>query len=289
MIPENILNIQKLEDFKYILQIFLPVYSLICIILVFTVNSYSKHKESEKKSREEAQIFEMNPGPVIKCDYSGNILLWNYKAALIFGSLNKNGCIFNYLITPHEWEISELSEDEHIHFIYENQKEKFLFTLIKDSKIKSILLYGNNITRLSNVEDELYRKSIAIETSATPIMITDGNGTIIYANPALAENTGFSIKEMLGETPKILNSGYHEASYYAKFWDTINSGKVWTGEFYNKRKDDSRHWIQSIVTPILDGSGKSTSFIAVIEDITKKKKQEKRLEGQKRKRKKLTD
>ncbi len=88
--------------------------------------------------------------------------------------------------------------------------------------------------------DELIRKlSQAIEFSGQSTMITDNNGFIEYVNPAFTTITGYDAEEVIGQTPRLLNSGNQDAAFYESMWHTIKSGYVWCSKVIDKRKDGS--------------------------------------------------
>jgi PAS domain S-box-containing protein len=58
-------------------------------------------------------------------------------------------------------------------------------------------------------------------------VITDRQGTIVWANHAFAAMTGYSKEEVLGKNPRLLKSGEQPESYCANLWATISSGRVW--------------------------------------------------------------
>src|SRR5690606_23785139 len=66
-------------------------------------------------------------------------------------------------------------------------------------------------------------------------------------------------------------------STYRDLWDTLSQGKPWWGEFINRRKDGSEYieWVQ--VSPVLDETGKVTSYLAIKEDITERRADQQRL------------
>jgi len=55
-------------------------------------------------------------------------------------------------------------------------------------------------------------------------------------------------------------------------WETINSGKIWHGEFLNKRKNGELYWEAATISPIFDNNGAIINYLAVKEDITNIKK-----------------
>jgi PAS domain-containing protein len=70
----------------------------------------------------------------------------------------------------------------------------------------------------------------AVNATANSIVITDQNGTIEWINPAMSRLTGYSLKEAVGQNPRVLKSGAHEDTYYAGLWQTISAGYVWHGD-----------------------------------------------------------
>ncbi|MCA1900020.1 MAG: PAS domain S-box protein [Chloroflexi bacterium] len=124
---------------------------------------------------------------------------------------------------------------------------------------------------------ELRKYFRAIEQSGSAVVITDANGNIEYANPRFEQSTGYSVAEALGKNPRILKSGAQSKEYYQSMWETILAGRVWNGEFLNKRKDGSLYWEYATIAPVLDQNGVIANFVAVKEDITKRKIDEENL------------
>ncbi len=129
----------------------------------------------------------------------------------------------------------------------------------------------SDITRRKELESKNIIFSKAIETSTVSIVITDINGDIEYVNPYFEEKTGYNLKEILAKKPSILKSEYQSQEFYKKLWDTILSGKTWSGELYNKKKNGEYYWEQANISPIFGDNRKIEHFIAVKEDVTKMK------------------
>ncbi|MFC1672875.1 PAS domain S-box protein [Pseudomonadota bacterium] len=123
-------------------------------------------------------------------------------------------------------------------------------------------------------EAELRKLSRAVEQSAHMVFITDIDGIIEYINPKFTEWMGYSAIEAIGRTPALIKSGETSDEVYTDLWQTILSGQEWHGELHDKRKDGRAFWASAAIAPVRDEDGQITHFIAVHEDITKRKEAE---------------
>lgn len=142
---------------------------------------------------------------------------------------------------------------------------------LEASEIRYRLLNEQLEERVQAGSKELRNLSQAVAQSANAIVITDTSGAIEYVNPRFEETTGYSAEEARGQNPRILKSGELSREFYKDLWKTISSGKVWQGEFHNKRKDGTLFWEWATIAPVIDENGTITHFIAVKEDITARK------------------
>ncbi|KAA3596577.1 MAG: PAS domain S-box protein [Calditrichaeota bacterium] len=154
----------------------------------------------------------------------------------------------------------------------------------RDENNNPVLMVGTNsvISNFVKAQEENRKLTLAVEQSPTSIVITDKDGNIEYVNPKFTETTGYTFEEVLGRNPNILKSGKQKENFYQKLWNTLNSGKVWHGEFHNKAKNGTLFWEDAIITPLLDANKEITHFVAVKQDITERKKlQEQLVQSQK--------
>ncbi|MCC7158755.1 MAG: PAS domain S-box protein [Ignavibacteria bacterium] len=122
--------------------------------------------------------------------------------------------------------------------------------------------------------DQIRKFSMGIEQSPNSIIITNSKGNIEYINPYFTELTGYTLNDVAGKNPRILQSGKTPADTYKEMWETISSGKVWHGEFLNMKRSGELYWESASIGPIVDENGYTTHYIAIKQDITEKKKQE---------------
>lgn len=132
-------------------------------------------------------------------------------------------------------------------------------------------------------ENQLRLQSVALDTAANEIIITDKEGCMVWANRAFESVTGYAVHEAIGKNPReLIKSGMQERGFYKNMWDTILSGRVWQGEIINKKKNGTLYTEYMTIAPVRDDQGTITHFVAVKQDITERKiLQEQVLQSQK--------
>mgnify|MGYP001238904614 CR=1 FL=1 len=138
------------------------------------------------------------------------------------------------------------------------------FNNLLDAQEKSDWELQKNIKALEDYK-------FALDQSAA-ITITDEEGIIISANDNLCNISKYTCEELIGKTVKVLSSDFHPNSFFREMWDTIRSGKVWIGEFKNRKKDGEFFWVRSTIIPFLDADQKPFQYLSIHYDITEKKR-----------------
>jgi len=113
--------------------------------------------------------------------------------------------------------------------------------------------------------------------AASIVAITDRQGVITYVNQNFEKISGYSAEELLGNTHRIVNSGYHPPEFFREMWKTISSGQVWKGEIRNKRKDGSFYWVATTIVPLSNNHSYPNRYLAIRNDITPRKIAEEKL------------
>ncbi len=122
----------------------------------------------------------------------------------------------------------------------------------------------------------------AFEQSPASIMITDLNGIIQHVNPSFLRISGYSKAEVVGRKPSFLRSGKTPLSVYQQLWETITHGKLWHGEFVNRKKNKEIFIESALIVPIRDQFGVMTHYLASKSDITSQRRAEMLLEQSRR-------
>ena len=112
------------------------------------------------------------------------------------------------------------------------------------------------------------------------VAVTDDKGIIIEVNEKFSEISGYTRNELIGQTHKMVNSGYHSSEFFENMWKTIHEGKVWKGEIRNRAKDGSYYWVDTTIVPFYTVEDKPYQFLAIRYDITERKQTEEMLHRQ---------
>ncbi len=123
-------------------------------------------------------------------------------------------------------------------------------------------------------EQQLWQLSRVVEQCPVSVVITDIFGNIQYVNPRFSEDTGYTKEEIIGENPRILQSGQTPPALYDNMWKAIASGQEWRGEFCDRKKNGELFWQSASISPIFNKSGAITQFLAIEQDITEQKRTE---------------
>ena len=123
-------------------------------------------------------------------------------------------------------------------------------------------------------EQELFKLSSVVEQAADHVLITNKEGIIEYVNPAFEACTGYSKEEVIGLTPRILNSDKNNPNFSTKLWETVLSGNTYRGEAINKKKNGALYYEAMTVTPLIDSNNNITHLVSVASDITQRRQAE---------------
>lgn len=142
-----------------------------------------------------------------------------------------------------------------------------------EGEFVSFLGVTRDISERKRIELDLQIAAIAFE-SQDGMIVTGAESTILRVNSAFTQITGYAAEDVIGKTPRILQSGRHDAAFYSAIWATIRTAGVWHGEIWSKRKNGDVFPEQITITAVKGNTGQVTHYVAVLRDITERKQLE---------------
>lgn len=134
--------------------------------------------------------------------------------------------------------------------------------------------------KLKSSQAHMLKLSRAVESSPNPILITNADGAIEYANKKSEQVSGYALAEMLGQKLEYYKSVSMSAEVFDEMWAIAAETGEWTGEIENCKKDGSRHWIKAYVAVVFDDAAVITHYVVIYEDITDSRKLSQKLSYQ---------
>ncbi|MEY3219592.1 MAG: hypothetical protein RIT27_949 [Pseudomonadota bacterium] len=146
----------------------------------------------------------------------------------------------------------------------------------KEFVLIGYLLIAHDISERKQFEQDLKLAATAFET-VEAIVITDNKNRILRVNRAFSHITGYHTEEVIGKTPRILRSNWHDATFYRHMWNSLKEKGHWQGEIYNKRKNGEIYPEWLTITVVRNNHQETTHYVATFLDLTERKKQEARI------------
>jgi len=137
-----------------------------------------------------------------------------------------------------------------------------------------------DITRQKEEEIRLRLLESVITNTTDSIVITEAepidlNGPrIVYVNQAFTEMTGYTLKEVLGKTPRILQGPSTDRKELDRLKEGLRAWKNSEIETINYKKDGTPFWVNFAVAPVADDTGYYTHWVSIQRDVTLRKVQE---------------
>jgi PAS domain S-box-containing protein len=107
--------------------------------------------------------------------------------------------------------------------------------------------------------------------SSTVMLLTDHEERIVDASPAFLRTTGYTLPEVIGKTPRLLQGPKTDRIALDVLRRGIDAGVPCQTELVNYAKDGRAFWVQISIDPIRDASGRIAYFLAIQNDITELK------------------
>jgi len=146
-----------------------------------------------------------------------------------------------------------------------------------DSSLIGYIGTLTDITDRKQIEEALRFLSSVTKQVKDSAIVTNPDFEITYINKATEDLYGYTLEELMGKTPDVLNVGPMTEKIQRDIYKTVALGKVWMGEHLNKRKDGSTFFCELRISPLIDDEGQTFAYIGIQRDITKRKQAEEAL------------
>ena len=135
------------------------------------------------------------------------------------------------------------------------------------------IAFMRDVSGRKQTEEAMRIAAITFDTQEG-IMITDADATILRVNQAFRDITGYSAAEVIGQNPRIFQSGRHDAVFFQSMWSELLATGKWAGEVWDRRKSGEIYPKLMTITAVRDDSQRATHYVAVFRDISNRKKSE---------------
>ena len=136
---------------------------------------------------------------------------------------------------------------------------------------------ARDITAIRRAERERRVALEVLRSMSEAVAVIDLEFCFISVNPSFSRITGYSEEEVTGVNSSMLDSGQHSPDFYRRVRDILERTGHWAGEMWQRRKDDEEFlgWVE--MSEVRDSLGMRSHFVAVVNDITDKKRAEQEL------------
>jgi PAS domain S-box-containing protein len=258
--------------------------------VLMAVEDQTSIRSQDERLRLLSALPEANPDMVIIMDCEARILYLNPKARAWLVERNFSGDDAIFRLLPQEYRHNECGTCDR-----KSERQTNLEFEDRHYRLKIHPFPGQNrcmvtiadVTDLTHLTEDKKLFSEAMQSSSRPIMITDRAGTILHANKAFEDLYGYSIDEVRGQNPRVLNPGravYRDLGYSGQAYDELFAGMWksildpdtarWEGELVNRAKDGRLIWAHLTMSGVKCSQGLISHFIAMPVDVTEQRKNE---------------
>lgn len=150
-------------------------------------------------------------------------------------------------------------------------KTGFLGTVV-DLTVRRALQHevASNVALLESVVT--HANDGVLITEADPINAPDGP-RILYINPAFSAMSGYSLAEICGKTPRILQGPKTDRRELDRLRDALKAWKPVRAELVNYAKNGAEFHIEVDISPVARPDGSFTHWVAIQRNITERREQ----------------
>ncbi|TWX64043.1 EAL domain-containing protein [Colwellia sp. C1TZA3] len=236
------------------------------------------------------ELFEFAPIAYLTFDLKGKITQINLRGASILGIERAHlaGSKFvNYIAIPHRNTFKDCLAK-----VFEHKGIQSCEILVNVNKTKRWLNVEANlgitgtdclaalvdITERKQAQNEQKLAASVFTHAREGITITDNKAIIIDVNDSFTRITGYSRDEVIGRSPRFLQSNKEAPEFFSEIWRALQKESHWSGEIWNRRKNGEIYAEMTTISAVHNEYGITTHYIALANDITLMKEHQNQLE-----------
>jgi len=143
-----------------------------------------------------------------------------------------------------------------------------------------LAIYFQDITQRRAEQAQLRLLQTAVSRLNDIVIITEAEASsgagprIVFVNDAFERQTGYSCRDALGHTPRLLWGPNTQRAELDRIRVAMEKWQAVRAEIVIYTKDGRERWLETDIAPIADKSGKFTHWVAVERDITERRQQQ---------------
>lgn len=148
---------------------------------------------------------------------------------------------------------------------------------------QTIAAFNSMAESLSATMNELRRSHEELRIAATAfeaeegMIVTDASRAILRVNSAFEKITGYRAAEVHGQTPLILLSSEHDGASYKTIWRTVEQGRFWQGELWNRHKSGRIYPVWQSISAVVSPDGSVSHYVIAFSDVSQRKEAEEKI------------
>ncbi len=149
--------------------------------------------------------------------------------------------------------------------------------ILEAERVARVVVTFSDVTERRNREERLRLLESVVVSANDAVVITEAElidrpgPRIVYANDAFTRATGYSVAEVLGRSPRLLQGPGSDRATLDRLRAALANWESITVEMLNYRKDGSEFWSEFSIVPVADARGWFTHWVSVQRDITARK------------------
>ncbi len=239
------------------------------------------------------ELLESVPGVAIQGYYmDGSVFFWDQASEQLYGYTRDEALASNLLdlIIPPEMQDAvrdqmaraEIPEPRVLHLQRKDGQRVTVYSahtaIPYGGQQPRMLCMDVDLTERERAQEQIARLGYAVEQSPSLVVITDTDLRIEYVNQRFQAVTGYTQEELVGQSPGIMRYDAHNIDLYSEIGQELAAGRIWEGQFKNRKRNGDPYWEKARISPISNSHGEVTHYIKMAEDISEQKALHERLE-----------